>query len=769
MSMSAKDVRSISRETATASITPKASASFWKAVDFLVRQYDDTIRAWGTTPGGSPDPWTTSQVLSLLASLSEVPTDVVEGATTFLLDTQNLDGSWGSITYSTGGDVPASAHAIIGLLATVGAEHLALQRGLDWLVDKYQQGWTTIPNDVRNRFVGTHFYSTAMATRALARAPRREIRSMCIQDAISVMLAAQNSDGGWGFAFGRQSDPTFTSYVLHGLVDAAIESPLFQEGEKVLLALDWLKKAQADEGYWPDWHGVSSSPESTGYAIYSLLRCCGVGSEEYVSTAVEWIVDQQQDDGGWLFDPTTESVSNNWVTFTVTLGLRAFIARQEQASSVRHQRGPLSIVDVDSLRLSRPLAPRPTTPNKDPILNRYDTYFPDQLRDLPFVRPLDHTMFDAIDVYVKQKIPEKEVHDIMTSGGKIELHQIYPDDFPLVATRRGWTVSQEITGYGKSASKRLNRVRPRFFRGKTDDGKERLWVAVTPGRDYLHHYGLMVRHLVSLRTIEWQRYMAIYRYPHAEREIVTWTGLEQIGLGDEDIVIVGFVLEIEQYLASVGGRKTISISENEYYYRHRFHFGKRQITSLGVKFSFWGSILGLITQALCATRCNELIYVGKLGALTSPTDIYTRVFCPSKFFRLRHAQVEFEESAPPNGVLARFPNLDSKAHVSVPTVLEEDYIQRGKATALNAQSIDNEIASVASAIGSWNRENSGQTAFACLHFATDYIRRPNERAVNVDYDLGRDKTEEARSRKADILRRITFDILAPYFQREAGH
>ena len=739
-------------------------ASFWAAINFLTQQYDDRIRAWGTEPGGPPDVWTTAQVISLLSSLSDIPAPIVEGGLTFIVDNQNLDGSWGSATYSAGGDVPASSYAVMALLDAFGPTHLSVQRGLEWLTGAYQQGWKTIPQDLQNRFTGAHYYSTAMALRALIRAPRLEIRSMCIQDAISFLVRAQNQDGGWGVAAGRDSDVTFTSYVLHGLIDALLRNPATAETTRIRRALKWLAEAQSPEGCWSDWHGVQKSPEATAYAIYSL---CRISAQErslrkMTTKGVAWLLAHQQDDGGWLFDAHASPVSNNWVTFSVACGLRAYLTQVRKSSSPKRSGARLSLVDVDSIALTNP-TPQASESSAVAGLPQYMTCFPDQLKGVPLARPLDHTMFEAIDQYVKQKIPETAINEVMNAGGRIELHEIYPAHFSEVAKARSWDVT-ELDGFKKPPTKRLNFVRPRFFRGQ-EDGKERLWVAVTPGRDYFYHYGLMVRHVVSLRTIEWARYMSLYRYPHAERAIMEWTGIRDLKLAKEDLLIVGYVEAVESELSVLGSVQFIDECETPFYLVRRLKVANRTVTLLGVKFSFWGSIAGLLAQAVCEAGCTELVYIGKLGALTEPAHIYERIFCPSRFIQLRHAQVDFEGLSPPNHILEAFPELDSGLHVSVPTVLEEDYAQRGRASELKAQSIDNEIASMAAAISAWNLEHGSTIGFTCLHFATDYIRHPQERGLETKHDLGRDKLPEARSKKANAIKKIVSQVLHPFLAR----
>jgi hypothetical protein len=46
--------------------------------------------------------------------------------------------------------------------------------------------------------------------------------------------------------------------------------------------------------------------------------------------------------------------------------------------------------------------------------------------------------------------------------------------------------------------------------------------------------------------------------------------------------------------------------------------------------------------------------------------------------------------------------------------------------------------------------------------ATDYIRHEDERSLTTAFDLGNDKTADARGQKESMIHRIANDILFPY-------
>src|SRR3989344_4553422 len=79
-----------------------------------------------------------------------------------------------------------------------------------------------------------------------------------------------------------------------------------------------------------------------------------------------------------------------------------------------------------------------------------------------------------------------------------------------------------------------------------------------------------------------------------------------------------------------------------------------------------------------------------------------------------------------------FPEINSGYHVSVPTVLEEDYLQRKITVELGITSIDNEISQIAFAVSRFNKEYNKNPRFFALHFATDYLRSDKKRAEKTN-------------------------------------
>ncbi|MCH9648621.1 MAG: hypothetical protein K0U98_10305 [Deltaproteobacteria bacterium] len=387
---------------------------------------------------------------------------------------------------------------------------------------------------------------------------------------------------------------------------------------------------------------------------------------------------------------------------------------------------------------------------------------------LPVCRPLDHTMFHALDEYVAQKLPTEALYEALLQGHRIEVHGIHPAHLPTVAPNLGLHELRSLNTEKHPRSKVYNFIRPGFFTARRSHGEEVLVAAVVPGRDYVRHYAGLVRHFVHMHTSSAEERIEIHRYPVADGTLPRWSRLDEMRIPAGGTVIVGYVDEVARTLRQACGLELLESHQNDSYGALHYRLANgRPLTLLGVKFSFWGSISAALTRALCQQGVDELIYIGKLGALDRPEDVYSRIFSPSQFVVLDHREVVEAVSGIPNRLLDRFPELDTHCHISVPTVIEEDYVQRKLVTDLGALSIDNEISQMAATVHQHNALTGQRTSFSALHFATDYVRSSRERSLSCPLDLSNNRTRVARSKKEAVLRRILHQYLCPYLGLEA--
>lgn len=330
----------------------------------------------------------------------------------------------------------------------------------------------------------------------------------------------------------------------------------------------------------------------------------------------------------------------------------------------------------------------------------------------------------------------------------------------------GFSNIKEIRFLPNRRVKLVNNKRPKFFYAIQNKQKKFI-VAVAPGFDYAKHYYGIFRHVLLKYSVKAANDLNLYRYIDAENNISKWTNLDKILLKNKykQSYVIGYIKEIVDDFSQNYGITPDKINENEYYVLYKCIISGKTINFLGVKFSFWGSISGKLCHEICERYPKEIIYIGKLGTLGSPNDIYRKIFSPSNYFILRHNKISANIYNLSNGFSKKYPEVLTGPHISVPTVIEEDYIQRRLAHKLKAESIDNEISQIASTITNFNRKNNINIMFSPIHFATDYLRKDNDKVLIKTFDLSNNRIKEAREKKAKILNEIS-QKLFNYFKEE---
>ncbi|WP_131766601.1 hypothetical protein [Candidatus Protofrankia californiensis] len=401
------------------------------------------------------------------------------------------------------------------------------------------------------------------------------------------------------------------------------------------------------------------------------------------------------------------------------------------------------------------------------LLNMYSRRARYPMNRVPMARPSDHTMAEDLDPYVDQRVSTELIRGAVVRRVPIEVHGVYPAHFNLVATALGRRVQQSL-GSNQQPDKILNGVRPELFKAHDPYGQELLCIAVPPGHDYVTHYASLVAHAMSRYTRPTGQLLRVWHYPDAEHAIAEWTGLNESLVNGAETVVLGKIELLSDILGSVGYHR-IEHQATPYYDASTFSRPRgRRVTLLGVRFSYWGSIGGRLARQCCNLGAREIIYVGKLGTLDEPKDIYNRLFVPSRYGLLSGIRVRQVSDGPPNLLLDRVPALDSGLHVSVPTVLEEDHAQREVARLLGARTMDNELAQMALAVHEWNIDTGGSVSFSGLHYATDYLRCREETDVEVPYSLARGRSLEACRKRRRAERLIGYCLCSYFADKEVA-
>ncbi|WP_331319004.1 prenyltransferase/squalene oxidase repeat-containing protein [Methylobacterium mesophilicum] len=592
----------------------------------------------------------------------------------------------------------------------------------------------------------------------------------------------RNSDGGWPQVSGLKSDPCFTAFAIVALLDVtklwSLEFPevVFRKACKFLLS------RQSTDGSWTDWHGMSESPDATGNIILALLSCGFISPQDArIIKAVEFICDRQiGSPGGWGLPPVNGRISPlNWVTCYSMLGLQAFVqAINSLEDRIEVSTGSRRMHVFRQLDHLKELEPPPYSE----VVNLKEFYcFPlDAIVPFPLVRPLDATMADAVPKYVGKKLPTEEIKKALSKDNHIvvlgcwsEHLEEHPDWFQYENLKEiEFNPPHKQPGPDRPV-KRFNTIRPRFYWAqRQNDTAVDLVCAVFPGRDYVLQYASLIRHAAAELKYDYHSQFNIVRYPLVEAKAAAWTELGEEFVEPGDVVVIGYVDELEGHLKAAGKFELVPRADGSAFFENKFYLSTRYrnkstgtvVNFLGVKFSFWGSISEVLAERLCKLQTKEIIYFAKLGTLTANDDIYNTVFFGRDYFIVDHTRLQANIKGLRNYLAEYHKSQRAGRHVSVPTVLEEDFHQRAVLTELCIETIDNEVSKIARAIETNNRLSTHQVRFSPVHFATDYIRSIDEKLEVTHSDLSKDHTPEARGKKAVIIDYISARILIPYLE-----
>lgn len=359
-----------------------------------------------------------------------------------------------------------------------------------------------------------------------------------------------------------------------------------------------------------------------------------------------------------------------------------------------------------------------------------------------------HTMGKSLDPWAWSKVPRDFISRAAEQNIPIHIYGFYPEH--LETFLRDHEVEIEsFSTFSPTRQKKLNYIRPKFAFVRKK-GKPILLVAVTPGRDYVYHYAGIIRY--CLHCLGKQNLLHIYRDLEYEQTLTTWTNLGSLFIDNAPIVIMGFVEEAVAYLSQHSTLQVIKTQETPYYtVTHALLNHEQPLTFVGVKYSFWGNMSAHIVTHACEMNAQEIIYLGKLGALSTPHDLYHRLFSPTQYITLDYTSLIHVTTRVKNGIATMMPTLNSGVHISVPIVIGEDLTQRNRAESLRGQSIDNEISQMAHAVMNFNTNHKKNIPFSPLHFATNYLRKKDELSLKIDYDLSNTRKQKALQKKVDIL------------------
>jgi len=118
-------------------------------------------------------------------------------------------------------------------------------------------------------------------------------------NSVDYLVANQNSDGGWAYAVGQDSDTNDTAAALMALAEAG-----YTPSDGVISsALDYLASQQNSDGAWGYTSGSDSDTASTAWVVTAFTKL-GVDISQ---ATLEWLWSQQTTDGSFKWVPSDES------------------------------------------------------------------------------------------------------------------------------------------------------------------------------------------------------------------------------------------------------------------------------------------------------------------------------------------------------------------------------------------------------------------------------------------------------------------------------
>jgi squalene-hopene/tetraprenyl-beta-curcumene cyclase len=255
----------------------------------------------------------------------------------FIVASVRPDGSWPIDTNLSTWVTTLSVNAMAGCPSVVADDEQAMtldagdrQRIREWLLSQQYNvvhpytnsppggwSWTDLPGGVPDAD-DTPGAMLAILNLRSGGEQYAEEEITALQNAATWLLNLQNRDGGWptfcrgwgALPFDRSSND-LTAHVLRALTlwrsrVAGISREFAARSDAaVQRGLAFLSRTQADDGSWlPLWFGnqFNHDDENPLYGtakVVLALREIGHGDQPFVVRGIEWLISNQNDDGGW--------------------------------------------------------------------------------------------------------------------------------------------------------------------------------------------------------------------------------------------------------------------------------------------------------------------------------------------------------------------------------------------------------------------------------------------------------------------------------------
>lgn len=279
------------------------------SLDYLKSQY--TTEGFPPWEGGRPNAMTTAEVACAVCELGLRWRDtLLPDAMRILVECQQSDGSWTDGNSDDPWDASSTAWAGWALMQVQDERCLrACQRAADWLAACVLPSGG-IPTNARYDAANT--YATSYGYRFLRAIGKTDAADSCL----NFLFRAQNGDGGWGLRIGEQSEATLTEYVLHGLLDGALD----RHTPSVTAGFHFLNADRGADGAWGSWLAEKKSVEGTAFGLFIFTKA-GMDADAFLELSVNYLHRRFMEGSPWWIDDSIQI----WVAVSTLLAVGSLL------------------------------------------------------------------------------------------------------------------------------------------------------------------------------------------------------------------------------------------------------------------------------------------------------------------------------------------------------------------------------------------------------------------------------------------------------------
>ncbi|SDD58417.1 hypothetical protein [Actinokineospora iranica] len=309
---------------------------------------------------------------------------------------------------------------------------------------------------------------------------------------------------------------------------------------------------------------------------------------------------------------------------------------------------------------------------------------------------------------------------------QIKVHHLIQD--------HDWDSIRVVGGYDRHAVVSAHEKTGKLFnieRPTAEVHGRSLIVKAFPGVDYVHHYGLILATYLAMTGKPADIVSYELPAPAVSRDAVGRLTLDL----DGDLVIVGWGLA---HLAPPHGVWTYG----QGYAWQRTHVHGRRVVYLGFLHSIWGDVAGRVVTRLAELGARDVVYVGKVGALTPEIEPNTLLATGNTSF-VGGTPVTWHDFF--GDFAAAQPGVHAGVHVTSPSILLEN--REWLSQHANHAFVDPEIGPMGTAA------RNADIGFGYLHVISNNLAR------HYPADLSNERHRDVVHRRTALITRIR-DIIA---------